>query len=130
MGTRNRLPAWPALGLVLLMGGCESGFAGPNANQGIEGIVLIGPQCPVASAETPCPDLPFEASIEVRTREGLRVTGTRSGEDGRFRVGLLPGFYTLHPESGDPFPVATDQEVVVLDDAFTEVTVNFDTGIR
>ena len=113
----------------MLLGGCGDGFLGPD-DQGIEGIVLIGPQCPVQSLEDPCPDLPYQATIEVRSRDGRTATQVVSGEDGRFRIGLFPGFYTLHPESGDPFPRASDQEVVVLDGVYTEVTVTFDTGIR
>jgi len=103
---------------------------GPEAAQGIEGIVLLGPQCPVESLENPCPDLPYQALIDVRDRNGNRVTRIRSGEDGRFRVGLRPGLYILDPESGDPFPVAGEQEVRVEEGVYTEVTVSFDTGIR
>ena len=54
----------------------------------------------------------------------------RSGEDGRFRVGLRPGRYVLDPERGNPFPAASEQEVDVVSGAYTEVVVAFDTGIR
>lgn len=103
---------------------------GPDAPQGIEGIVMLGPQCPVQTLEDPCPDLPYEAWIEVRTAGGESVTRVRSGEDGRFRVGLRAGRYVLHPEDGDPFPVASEQEVDVRKSVYSEVTVSFDTGIR
>ena len=114
--------------LTFVFSGC-GGALGPD-DQGIEGTVLIGPQCPVQSVQNPCPDLPYQASIEVRFRDGRPATQVVSGEDGRFRIGLFPGLYTLHPESGDPFPSAPDQDVLVLDDEYTEVTINFDTGIR
>jgi hypothetical protein len=58
------------------------------------------------------------------------VTRVRSDEDGRFRVGLSPGDYVVDPESGDPFPVAGPQDVTVVEGAYTEVVVSFDTGIR
>lgn len=45
-------------------------------------------------------------------------------------MGLRPGRYMLVPESGDPFPRASEQEVVVAVGVYTEVTVSFDTGIR
>jgi hypothetical protein len=45
-------------------------------------------------------------------------------------VGLRPGRYMLVPESGDSFPRASEQEVVVAVGVYTEVTVSFDTGIR
>jgi hypothetical protein len=103
---------------------------GPDAAQGIEGIVLLGPQCPVQSLENPCPDLPYEAWIEVRTASGGSVTRIRSGEDGQFRIGLRPGRYTLDPKSGSPFPIASEQEVQVNEGVYAEVVVSFDTGIR
>jgi hypothetical protein len=69
-------------------------------------------------------------SIDVRNAAGDRVTRVRSGSDGRFRVGLRPGAYVLVPESGDPFPTASEQEVTVEEGVYAEVTVAFDTGIR
>lgn len=108
----------------------RSDLLGPDAEQGIEGIALIGPQCPVQTLEDPCPDLPHDALVTVRTRGGAVVTRFRTGEDGRFRVGLRPGRYTLVPERGDPFPVASDMDVDVVAGAYTEVVLLFDTGIR
>lgn len=58
------------------------------------------------------------------------MTRVQSGVDGLFAVGLRAGFYTLVPESEDPFPAAGEQMVAVVEGAFTEVVVNFDTGIR
>jgi hypothetical protein len=112
----------------LVAAGCNSPL-GPNG-QGIEGLLLIGPQCPVQSTQDPCPDLPYQATFEVRSRNGRPPTQVVSAQDGTFRVGLFPGFYTIHPAPGDPFPTAPDQEVVVLDNEFTHVTIHFDTGIR
>ena len=93
-------------------------------------MVLIGPQCPVQSIDSPCPDLPYQASIEVRVRGGRSVTRLQSGADGTFRVGLRPGFYTLEPVSGDPLPFAHAQDVEVRVNEYSNVTVSFDTGIR
>jgi hypothetical protein len=93
-------------------------------------MVLSGPQCPVASADNPCPDLPYATSIDIRVVGGGLVTRVQSGADGTFRVGLRPGFYTLEPKSGDPFPVAQAQDVEVRVAEYSQVTINFDTGIR
>jgi hypothetical protein len=116
--------------LVLTTGCTSANLLGPEASQGIDGIVLIGPQCPVVSEQNPCPDLPYAAWIDVVTSEGASVTRIRSGEDGRFRVGLIPGAYVLRPESGVPFPTAGDVSVTVTADVWADVTVGFDTGIR
>lgn len=116
---------------VLAVTGCGStSLLGPDADQGVEGVALIGPQCPVQSEAMPCPDLPHSATIEVVEAGGGWVTRVRTGPDGRFRVGLEPGSYRLLPLSGDPFPVATNVDVGVSEGEWSSVTVRFDTGIR
>jgi len=118
-------------GVCLALLACgASELLGPDAPQGIDGLVLIGPQCPVQSERVYCPDLPYQADIDVRTAAGVLVTQVRSGEDGRFRVGLRPGDYVLEPESGKPFPVAQPQDVTVDQGQYVEVVVRYDTGIR
>jgi len=42
------------IGIFLVLTACSSGDAlGPNAAQGIEGLALLGPQCPVETLEDP-----------------------------------------------------------------------------
>jgi hypothetical protein len=123
------LVAWWAV-LAVVPTACESSTFGFDPDQGIEILALLGPICPVESEEAPCPDEPYQAWIQVRNQQGLIVTRIQTAEDGRARIGLASGLYVVHPESGDPFPVASDQEVTVVRDHFTEVTVLFDTGIR
>ena len=130
MTDRSGRTARMAVLLVLTLGCGSTDLLGPDAAQGIEGLALIGPQCPVVRVDDPCPDLPHEASIEIRDGKGDTVTRVRSGEDGRFVVGLRAGLYLLVPESGHPFPSASEQEVEVVVGVFTQVTVSFDTGIR
>lgn len=116
---------------AFLLAGCTAGsLLGPEAPQGVQGTVLIGPQCPVAIASDPCPDLPFEATLDIWDDGGSYITRVRSGPDGRFRVGLLAGDYLIEPESGTPFPWAGAIEVRVDDGRWSEVTVHYDTGIR
>lgn len=127
----GRVSVWTAIGALLCLGACDpSGLLGPEAAQGIEGIALIGPQCPVQSEEDPCPDLPYEAWITVRRVGGGTIGRFRTGMDGRFKVGLHPGRYRLDPESGNPIPVGSSQEAEVSRGAYTEVVIQFDTGIR
>lgn len=102
------------------------------ARSGIEGKVSIGPTCPVVTAESPCADAPYEATITVES-EGEVVETGRSGEDGSFRIAVPPGDYTVSAE-----PLVADaiahadpvQHVVVDADAFTHVELTFDSGIR
>lgn len=122
-----------ALVLVLAaLSGCagSSLVLGPGATQGIEGLVLLGPMCPVQQVGNPCPDVPYQAWIDVRDSGGGQVTRVRSDTDGHFKVGLVSGTYVLHPESGNPLPRASDQQVKVAAGTYTSVTISFDTGIR
>ena len=123
--------SWMWIGLLCVAPACgPSDLLGPQAAQGIDGLVLLGPMCPVQRQDDPCPDTPYEAWISVRTTGGVLVTRVRSDEEGRFRVGLRPGSYTLDPESEGQFPTAGEQAVEVDEGVYTEVIVSFDTGIR
>jgi hypothetical protein len=119
-----------AVACLSLLACGASELLGPDASQGIEGQVFIGPQCPVQPADGSCPDLPYAAAIDVRTGSGSLVTRVHSGEDGLFRVGLRPGDYELDPEPGDPLPVASTQYVTVKAGQYTAVVISYDTGIR
>jgi hypothetical protein len=103
---------------------------GPDAPQGIEGIALRGPVCPVVSDDSKCADQPHQAWIVIEDASGRRIVRLQTGEDGRFRVGLAAAAYRIVPESGDPFPVGSDQIVEVEPGEFTQIIVSFDTGIR
>jgi hypothetical protein len=104
-----------------------------HADSGVEGLVTIGPACPVAEADEPCPDAPFEARIVVREAGSQRIVATfSSGEDGSFRVNLPPGDYILDPGEpelisdprGEPVPVRVEAH------RFSHVVIRFDSGAR
>lgn len=128
----HRVETWGGIVLVAVVAACTSGSSllGPDADQGIDGLVLLGPQCPVVQQDSPCPDVPHEATIDVWDAGGGYVTRIRSGSDGRFHVGLRAGDYVLEPESGDPFPYSGPVEVTVEPDVWVELTVFYDTGMR
>ena len=119
------------LGLLGAAAGCASDLLlGPDAAQGIEGIALLGPLCPVVTVNDPCPDRPHRARIRVLDGGGSEVTHLDTGEAGRFRVGLEPGHYRVVGEGGDPFPRGGEEEVTVQGGVWASVTLHFDTGIR
>ena len=104
----------------------------PLIESGIRGLVTIGPICPVMQEGVPCPDLPFSATIVVEDGAGSEITRVRSGDDGIFEVSLDPGSYVLVPQSPNPGapPFASQQAVEVVADAYTEVLIQYDSGIR
>jgi hypothetical protein len=70
--------------------------AGANAalpSSGVYGIVKRGPIAPVCKIGATC-DAPAEVTL-VFSRLGRDVGRTRSGADGRYRIALAPGYYTV-----------------------------------
>jgi hypothetical protein len=103
----------------------------PDHVSGIEGIVLLGPTCPVQRVDSPCPDRPYSATIDiVQAVSGAAVTAFTSGADGRFMVELAPGTYRLVPRTTGTLPRGVEQTVTVADGLVTRVQVSYDTGIR
>ncbi|SRR6266508_914454 len=106
----------------------------PSPNSGIRGLVLLGPQCPVFRENSPCPDEPLQATIDVYTADRSRkVASVTSADDGRFSLALAPGDYYLDPLPPDPgsvLPVGSPATATVTSGNWTEITISYDTGIR
>ena len=102
------------------------------ADSGLSGQALIGPTCPVFRADQPCADAPYQAHFVVTRPNGQEVTRFDCDEEGKFKVNLIPGDYTLHAENpdGNMLPRAEDVPFTVTAGAFTNIIVMFDSGIR
>ncbi|MEW6086677.1 MAG: carboxypeptidase-like regulatory domain-containing protein [Chloroflexota bacterium] len=99
-------------------------------DSGVEGQVLIGPMCPIVQEGQECPDQPYQATLTVLSPNGRRIVQVQTDEQGRFKIPLAPGEYILHPESPNGLPFASDQNFVVEAGRFTDIVVNYDSGIR
>ncbi len=128
----DNLNAIDATLILQLVAGLIDNFDAPAGESGIRGLVTIGPMCPVVQKGVPCPDLPFSATIVVEDGAGSEITRVRSGDDGIFEVSLDPGSYVLVPESPNPGapPAASEQAVEVEADVYTDVLIQYDSGIR
>lgn len=113
------------LGGALLLAACAS----TPTDSGIRGLVTIGPISPVQREGEPA-DAPFSARIVIKRAGDGTVAEVESGPDGRFSVNLAPGRYVLEPESTSVMPFAQPQDVTVDAHRFTEVNVQYDSGIR
>jgi hypothetical protein len=86
----------------------------------------------VERLNSPCPPRPLAATIVVRDGNGMEVTRFHSGADGRFKVNLAAGSYTLLGltvgSSFLPRPIPTS--VTVTQGTYASVTVQYDSGIR
>ena len=114
--------------LILLLATCSAEPA--STTSGVEGQVFIGPVCPVVQKGQECPDQPYQATLVVNNSNVREIVKVQTDEQGRFKIPLEPGEYILHPESPNVMPYASEQTFTVLPGKFTQITVNYDSGIR
>ena len=115
--------------LIILLATCSSREAA-HAESGMEGQVLIGPMCPVVQVGQPCPDQLYQTTLTINGQDGKKITQAQTDQRGRFKISLKPGQYILHPESPNVMPFAAEQSFSVVAGQFTQITVNYDSGIR
>jgi hypothetical protein len=127
----RRLPL-TLLILIVLMGACaKAGSSNTRSgDSGIYGTVLLGPTCPVETAESPCPDHPLAAEVVVSGVDGRKGAGVRSGDDGTFTGSVPPGDYVVTVAGLEGIRFAKPLSVSVPDGRFVQVTVSVDSGIR
>lgn len=122
---------------VSALAGCgdETAPTAPDEESGVTGSVHLGPQCPVETADQPCPDQPA-AGVRVTVAEqppgeayalGEVVARTTTDADGSFRVAVPPGAYVVTADAGMSCEL---MDATVTDGAYTTVDVPCDTGIR
>jgi hypothetical protein len=117
--------------LAMLLTAC--GDRAPAADSsGVSGVVVSGPQCPVETLQSPCPDLPVaDIVVRVTAADGSLAAEPMTDAAGRFEVTLDPGDYVLQPEvEGGGASSAKPAQVTVVEGSFVEVTLLVDTGIR
>jgi Carboxypeptidase regulatory-like domain len=113
---------------ILLLASCAR--AGGTTDSGIEGRVLLGPQCPVVSQASRCPDKPVSAEVVAMRLEDRKVFRVRSGANGRFRIALPPGTYEVQALATANAMFAKPITVTVPAGEFVRADVLLDTGIR
>ena len=99
---------------------------------GVQGQVLRGPVVPGPVTEGQADEEPFSASFHVLDGRKVETAQFRSDKEGRFRVVLAPGEYTIIPDASAPilFPTRQTKTVRAPAEGFAEVVLRFDTGIR
>ena len=115
---------------ALVLAACGGG-GGAEPGTGVEGTVGVGPQCPVETPDSPCPDLPFVGDVQATASDGSITTVTTDAQ-GRFTMDLVPGSYTLaavtEGDGGPPTPIP--RSVVVEQGSYLQITLGVDSGIR
>lgn len=114
---------------VFLLSFCS---APVTETQGIRGMALLGPNCPVVQEGVPCPDTPYQTDLVVTSADGMRVIKEFSTDaEGEFEVSVPVGVYAIRsPEPGGLPYCMTNEPVSVGAGEVIEVIVFCDTGIR
>src|SRR5437870_13158565 len=111
-----------ALAIVAVLAAAQSGA--------VAGRVTMGPVCPVEDGGQDGAPRPYPAHVTAATG-GAEVAATEADRDGRYRLELAPGDYTVcaKPQpSGGPREECRDAHVDAGRD--TRVDLEMDTGIR
>jgi hypothetical protein len=112
----------------------EAGDALP-ADTGVRGVVVAGPTCPV---ETIPPQSGCEARLvdgavlRILDGHGREVARATSAADGTFEVVLAPGAYRMVPQPVEGLMGTAGESTFRLElgEPWTELTIDYDTGIR
>ena len=94
---------------------------------------MVDGGCPNISPDNPCPDVPLAAKVTVTKDSDQSVVARCSQrEDGRYRIPLAPGSYTLHADNlaGSLLPRGTTTRIRVEQGHFETVVLMFDSEIR
>jgi hypothetical protein len=135
----KRMIFW--LSLAMTVAACGTNASGSARDSGVTGAVVAGPGCPVQQQPAEgqpdkqrgvCEEQAVQADIRVlEVRSGRVVTTVRSSADGRFRIELPAGQYELQVlRPADRSASGPPQLIVVRPHAFSQATLQFDTGIR
>lgn len=110
------------------------GGTGGGTGSGVRGVLVVSRGGPVVREGREWPAFPLRGMVEVLRKgpEEAVVARTESDEAGRFSVPLPPGEYVVRARNltGAPVPTAWPLAVRVEAGAVTEVTIDFDSGIR
>ena len=101
-------------------------------SSGIHAVVTIGPTCPVMRIppDPQCADRPYKADFKITKKNSLFPKTVSSGSDGILNAELSPGEYVISSLGKNMMPSLSPVEFMVTEGKITELTLQFDSGIR
>jgi hypothetical protein len=114
--------------LAALVAASSAGAA--TSSSGLRGVVMRGPIVPVCAVEQPC-DAPAKDVTLVFSRNGRVVRRPTTNDQGRYRVRLPVGLYTVRTATKTTVgPGVTPATARVKANLYRRVDFFIDTGIR
>src|SRR5680860_306574 len=103
-------------------------------DSGVEGVVTLGPTCPVMRVgDITCNDNPYATTIQIflsGSAKSSPFTTVNSDKNGAYKVMLPPGEYAFQPVGGSTLPYCETKNITVNAEKITKVDLTCDTGIR
>jgi carboxypeptidase family protein len=112
---------------ALAAAGCSSAAA--PARGALAGTVEAAPTCPVESVRTMCPPRPVAEALVIAVRGHDRASA-HTGSDGRFRLRLTAGSYTVTAVDENGIGSTATATVRISSGKTATVTLTVDSGIR
>ena len=128
---RTSVACYRWLAAVLLVTSCTSsrGQVVESVDGVVTGTVYSAPSCPVERADSPCPPRPVAGAEVVAAIGQRRRAATHSRSDGRFRLELSYGRYTLRATNVGPY-ASTTSKTVDVSAVPISIDLTVDSGIR
>lgn len=116
---------------VLLITSCSSSHGQPveSVDGVVTGTVYSAPSCPLERANSPCPPRPVAGAAVVAFVGHRRRAATHTGGDGRFRLELSYGRYTIRATNVGPY-ASTASKTVDVSAVPISIEITVDSGIR
>jgi hypothetical protein len=123
---------FPIILVFLVMAACfSSGQTQSRPETGIEGVITFSPTQPgPVRADSPGSAPLANTTFVVENEKGAEVASFTTDDQGRFRVPLAPGPYTVSKKGKGGIGRYGPFDVDVRADQMTSVTWECDTGIR
>ncbi len=116
---------------------CEGDACGEGIlpfDSGVEGVVMLGPTCPVMREnDAACADKPYATTIQViavGSSKSSPFTTVESDKEGKYKIMLPPGDYALQPVGDAVWPRCETKNITIEPAKILQVDLSCDTGIR
>ena len=103
-------------------------------DSGVEGVVMLGPTCPVMQeGDDSCADKPYSTIIQViavGSPNSSPFAVVESDKQGKYKIMLPPGEYALGGVGGSVMPRCETKNITIEPTKIIEVNLSCDSGIR
>jgi hypothetical protein len=112
------------------LGEQSSSSGASSASSGVDGIIAVGPTCPVQQINAHCLNQPVSTTVQLLDGAGRTVARGRSNAGGHYTLRAAAGDYVLLATSTSPGNGCPRTQVTVVAGRWTDASILCDSGIR